>query len=402
MATKHRGSSPVTRRSTISICRYRRTSPIAHGIKFEIRLDIFNLLDKVQFTGPQQYGELHKPDRSDDHQPAVRRAGESDAAKRIRDHQRHRDSAHAPARHSHDVLDSGDSGRMPEPQGLLGATPRRDAAQSEVNPGLGHASPDADTRNERQSYGVRARSKPPAVVLALSASLGAIGASSCRQRPRSRHGRRRRSAPACCNYSATPSLSCSRRRVLDAPADQVRRALLDASRGLDALGANRPVAASATRRPGPSRRVAASASFVAPRPSSRPWHSGDTRRRRVGDRSLCSRSSKKSGLNSRADVALGLTFQGSYSQTKPKDPAYGGHASAMGPAPANIPSPEDGAPVPVTFEVGARLPTENVLRRTHQGSHPRIGLRRRRPVRLRRRWAARHLSGDRRGADAGA
>ena len=41
-----------------------------------------------------------------------------------------------------------------------------------------------------------------------------------------------------------------------------------------------------------------------------------------------------------ADVALGLTFQGSYSQTKPKKPAYGGHASAMGPAPANIPSPK--------------------------------------------------------------
>ncbi len=25
--------------------------PIAHAMKFEIRLDIFNLLDKVQFTG---------------------------------------------------------------------------------------------------------------------------------------------------------------------------------------------------------------------------------------------------------------------------------------------------------------------------------------------------------------
>src|SRR5207247_4607361 len=56
------------------------------------------------------------------------------------------------------------------------------------------------------------------------------------------------------------------------------------------------------------------------------------------------------------EVALGLTFQGSYSQTKPKEPAYGGHASATGPAPANIPSPEDGAPVPVTFDVGARTP----------------------------------------------
>src|SRR5205823_1654780 len=55
-------------------------------------------------------------------------------------------------------------------------------------------------------------------------------------------------------------------------------------------------------------------------------------------------------------VALGLTFEGSYSQTKPKDLAYGGHASAMGPAPANVPSPEDGAPVRVTFEEGARLP----------------------------------------------
>ena len=58
------------------------------------------------------------------------------------------------------------------------------------------------------------------------------------------------------------------------------------------------------------------------------------------------------------EVALGLTFQGSYAQTKPKDPAYGGHASAMGPAPPNIPSPEDGASVPVTFEVGAALPTK--------------------------------------------
>jgi len=59
-----------------------------------------------------------------------------------------------------------------------------------------------------------------------------------------------------------------------------------------------------------------------------------------------------------ADGALGLAFQGSYSRSKPKDPAYGGHASAMGPAPANVPNPEDGAPVPVTFDVGARLPSK--------------------------------------------
>ena len=63
------------------------------------------------------------------------------------------------------------------------------------------------------------------------------------------------------------------------------------------------------------------------------------------------------------EVALGLTFQGSYSQTKAKDPAYGGHASAMGPAPAEMPVDDDAAPSPVTFEEAARLPT-----RTYCGS----------------------------------
>jgi len=58
------------------------------------------------------------------------------------------------------------------------------------------------------------------------------------------------------------------------------------------------------------------------------------------------------------EVALGLTFQGSYSQTPAKETVYGGHASAMGPAPAAPPGPEDdGAPSPVTFEEGAQLPT---------------------------------------------
>jgi hypothetical protein len=43
---------------------------------------------------------------------------------------------------------------------------------------------------------------------------------------------------------------------------------------------------------------------------------------------------------STAPAALGLDFQGSYSQSKPKEPAYGGHASAMGPPPAAAP-PDD-------------------------------------------------------------
>jgi hypothetical protein len=58
------------------------------------------------------------------------------------------------------------------------------------------------------------------------------------------------------------------------------------------------------------------------------------------------------------EVALGLSLQGSYSRSKPKEPAYGGHASGMGPAPAAPAStPEDGAPSPAIFEEGARLPT---------------------------------------------
>ena len=51
-------------------------------------------------------------------------------------------------------------------------------------------------------------------------------------------------------------------------------------------------------------------------------------------------------------IALGLSLQGSYSQTKVKEPAYGGHASAMGPAPVQVTAAQDapsGAPSPVQF-----------------------------------------------------
>jgi hypothetical protein len=53
------------------------------------------------------------------------------------------------------------------------------------------------------------------------------------------------------------------------------------------------------------------------------------------------------------EIALGLGFQGSYSQSKPKEPVYGGHASAMGPPPLPPPLAEDaatGSPSPVQFE----------------------------------------------------
>ena len=45
----------------------------------------------------------------------------------------------------------------------------------------------------------------------------------------------------------------------------------------------------------------------------------------------------------------GLDFQGSYSQTKVKEPVYGGHASAMGPPPVASPGAST-SPSPVQFE----------------------------------------------------
>jgi len=44
----------------------------------------------------------------------------------------------------------------------------------------------------------------------------------------------------------------------------------------------------------------------------------------------------------------GLPFQGSYTQPKVEEPAYGGHASAMGPPPEAAPA--RGGPSPVQFE----------------------------------------------------
>jgi hypothetical protein len=57
------------------------------------------------------------------------------------------------------------------------------------------------------------------------------------------------------------------------------------------------------------------------------------------------------------DIALGLSFQGSYSQTRAKEQVYGGHASAMGPAPAAGNLDGNGAPSPVTFHEHAVLST---------------------------------------------
>jgi hypothetical protein len=62
------------------------------------------------------------------------------------------------------------------------------------------------------------------------------------------------------------------------------------------------------------------------------------------------------------DTALTLDFQGSYSQSRPREPVYGGHASAMGPAPTDPPAVPavagPAAPSPVQFEEAVGLPTK--------------------------------------------
>jgi enediyne biosynthesis protein E4 len=197
---------------------------------------------------------------------------------------------------------------------------------------------------------------PHAVVLALIVSLGAIGAfmptaahqESAGGQERSRLLELHRNAVAQLQQAARPG----------APADQVRRALLDASRSLEALGAEpdpgaaHPATAARTRLD-PSlrsglRRAANQLTALA---------SQDIRGDAAAIRPVLALL-ERARAQLEGDVAPGLTFQGSYSRTKAKEPAYGGHASAMGPAPPNIPSLEDGAPVPVTFEVGARLPAK--------------------------------------------
>jgi len=129
-----------------------------------------------------------------------------------------------------------------------------------------------------------------------------------------------------------------------ASGEQVRRALADARRGLEALadarGAAIPDALRKDLRAAGSKLADLAGGNAQPIQSSvdsvlallervRPYVAGD--------------------------VGPGLTFEGSYSQSKPKEPAYGGHASAMGPAPAPVTTADDGAPVPVVFEEGARL-----------------------------------------------
>ncbi len=164
-----------------------------------------------------------------------------------------------------------------------------------------------------KSYWARARSKPPAVLLVLSASLGAIAAfipTAAAQQARTEAQDRTRLLEL--QRQAVTQLQQAARP--GAPADQVRRALLDASRSLDALGAG-PDPGTAPRNNASTGRVSTrrcEPSLAAPRPTLRALASGDVR-------AVASATGPVLALleNVRAqlegDVALGLPFQGSYS-----------------------------------------------------------------------------------------
>ena len=194
---------------------------------------------------------------------------------------------------------------------------------------------------ERWLAPFRARCQPPIVVFAYcSDEEDRLGDGAAQQKPVAAPAdAQERSRLLELQRTAGAQLQQARRD--GATADQIKKALLDASSSLTALGETNldPALREELKRAASELATLASGDLQNVTPATAPV--------------LALLEKVKANLE--ADVALGLSFQGSYSQTKPKERAYGGHASAMGPAPPNVPSPDDGAPVPVTFEQGAQL-----------------------------------------------
>jgi hypothetical protein len=143
----------------------------------------------------------------------------------------------------------------------------------------------------------------------------------------------------------------------DIPQDDIRRSLADAVQRIEALAAEPDAAAAAgTAAQGLApelraelRRAARDLAAAASAPS-------------AADRSKVDTGPvlallERARVQIEGEIALGLSLQGSYSRTKVREPVYGGHASAMGPAPAAAPSPADAALSPVSFDEPVRLPT---------------------------------------------
>ena len=180
----------------------------------------------------------------------------------------------------------------------------------------------------------------------------------------------------------------------DTPPDDMRRALLDASQRLESLAAAQQFAPTLQAELQKGQRN--SPPRLDPMPN-RESTSGPSWR--------CS-SARASQLE--GAIALGLTLQGSYSQSKPREPVVGRPRLGDGTG-AAAPSPDDEADSdrPAGAVAGAvrgsRTPADaDLLRWADQGPHPRIGRQRRRAGRLRRRRPARHLSRHRGRAHADA
>jgi hypothetical protein len=139
----------------------------------------------------------------------------------------------------------------------------------------------------------------------------------------------------------------------DTPADIRRAALRDAGDRLRALGAE-PPDADVTRPPVLDAELRAALRDAAAAVSAAA--AGDTRIDAAPILALLERAR----VRIEGEIALGLTFQGGFSQSKAKDPVYGGHANAMGPAPAAPVSAAGAMPIasPVTFVEAATLPVK--------------------------------------------
>ena len=167
-----------------------------------------------------------------------------------------------------------------------------------------------------------------AAAIALAATAGATRQTSAPAPAAAADGERLRLAGL--RLDATTLLTRAARP--DTAADVRRAALRDAADRLRALGAEPAAGSGARTHPSgrrPAKRLRASAETVAAAAAA-----ADTRLDAAPILALLERAR----VRLEGEVALGLTFEGGYSQSKVKDPVYGGHATGMGPAARHLPA----------------------------------------------------------------
>ncbi len=170
----------------------------------------------------------------------------------------------------------------------------------------------------------------PAVLMTIAATVALLGAAALPQGPavpsraaESEHLRLtglQRDATALLTRAARP----------DTPFASRTAALRDAADRLRTLAADPPATAGAAAPPldgdlrAALRAAADTVAALAAAPDQR------------GDVAPILALLERARVRLEGEVALGLTFQGGFSQSKVKDPVYGGHATAMGPAPVRV------------------------------------------------------------------